>query len=187
MTTTTPKSVVITGCSAGGIGFALVSEFARRGLRVYATSRNTKKMEPLKDLKGVTLLQLDVTNQKSISSAARQASAEFTARCFAGAAARPRRASLAVNSYRLPRSSCDATPLITAPTLTTQPQILAHEPNGPDILINNAGVGIRGALLVSPTSRLHHQPAKTRSMLQANEAAAGVLSAPTKKSPASDH
>ncbi|KAF1957634.1 NAD(P)-binding protein [Byssothecium circinans] len=65
-----PKSVLITGCSAGGIGSALAVEFQRRGLRVFATARNLGKMEHLGKLPNVTLLQLDVTSTDSITVAA---------------------------------------------------------------------------------------------------------------------
>lgn len=63
------KSVLITGCSAGGIGSALVVAFQKRGFHVFATARNPVKMEQLAELANVTLLQLDVTSRESIEHA----------------------------------------------------------------------------------------------------------------------
>jgi short-subunit dehydrogenase len=44
------KSVLVTGCSAGGIGYALAEQFQKRGLTVFATTRTISKMDGLKDL-----------------------------------------------------------------------------------------------------------------------------------------
>jgi len=41
------KSVLITGCSTGGIGSALVEAFQKRSLHVFATARNPEKMSHL--------------------------------------------------------------------------------------------------------------------------------------------
>jgi len=65
------KSVLITGCSAGGIGDALAQEFHRQGLQVFATARNLEKISHLKDL-GLDVLQLDVLSPTSIENAARE-------------------------------------------------------------------------------------------------------------------
>jgi 1-acylglycerone phosphate reductase len=59
------KSVLITGCSEGGIGDALAQEFHRKGLRVFATARDLTKIEHLKAM-SLEVLQLDVTSQESI-------------------------------------------------------------------------------------------------------------------------
>ena len=64
----TKKSVLITGCSAGGIGEALAKEFHKKGLRVFATARNLAKVQELKEL-GMTVLQLDVVDDESIKQA----------------------------------------------------------------------------------------------------------------------
>ncbi|KJR82157.1 short-chain dehydrogenase/reductase [Sporothrix schenckii 1099-18] len=62
------KSVLITGCSLGGIGDALAREFHKRGLQVFATARNTAKMTELEAL-GITTLEMDVTSPESIKAA----------------------------------------------------------------------------------------------------------------------
>lgn len=62
------KTVLITGCSAGGIGEALAKAFHKRGLRVFATARTLAKVEQLRDL-GMDVIQLDVVNEKSIQQA----------------------------------------------------------------------------------------------------------------------
>lgn len=64
------KSVLITGCSAGGIGAELALAFSKRGLHVFATARNTQKLpEELASLSNVTVIQLDVTSTKSVADA----------------------------------------------------------------------------------------------------------------------
>lgn len=60
------KSLLITGCSAGGIGFALVEAFLKRNFHVFATARDPSKMSPLDQLSNVTLLTLDPTSQASV-------------------------------------------------------------------------------------------------------------------------
>lgn len=72
----TPKTVLITGCSAGGIGFALAEEFQSRGCHVFATARSLAKMEALSKLPNVTLLPLDVCSQASIEAAVSAVSAQ---------------------------------------------------------------------------------------------------------------
>ncbi|KAF7947641.1 hypothetical protein EAE96_008723 [Botrytis aclada] len=62
------KTVLITGCSEGGIGDALAKSFHRQGLRVFATARNLAKVEHLKKL-GLDILPLDATDAISIKTA----------------------------------------------------------------------------------------------------------------------
>ncbi|KAF2648588.1 NAD(P)-binding protein [Lophiostoma macrostomum CBS 122681] len=64
-------SVLVTGCSAGGIGSALAFSFASRGHLVFATARNTSKIDPqLATLSNVEVLELDTTSTESIAAAA---------------------------------------------------------------------------------------------------------------------
>jgi 1-acylglycerone phosphate reductase len=62
------RTVLITGCSEGGIGFALAQEFHRQGVRVFATARNLGKVEHLRAA-GLEVIQLDVVDQATIHSA----------------------------------------------------------------------------------------------------------------------
>ncbi|OJI98880.1 hypothetical protein ASPVEDRAFT_50474 [Aspergillus versicolor CBS 583.65] len=62
------KTVLITGCSEGGIGDALAKTFHKKGFRVFASGRNTAKVQHLKDM-GLEIVQLDVTNETSIKQA----------------------------------------------------------------------------------------------------------------------
>ncbi|KAI1118959.1 hypothetical protein F5Y14DRAFT_185932 [Nemania sp. NC0429] len=62
------KTILITGCSDGGIGAALAAEFQLRGLRVFATARDPSKMANLAAL-GIETLALDVTSESSIEQA----------------------------------------------------------------------------------------------------------------------
>jgi NAD(P)-dependent dehydrogenase (short-subunit alcohol dehydrogenase family) len=66
--TATQKSVLITGCSAGGIGSALAELFHRRGWLVFATARELSKVQNLK-LLGCEIILLDVTIDETISAA----------------------------------------------------------------------------------------------------------------------
>ena len=63
-------SVLITGTSAGSIGSALAFAFAKRGLRTFATSRDTSTInDTLASLPNVHVLQLDVTSATSVDKA----------------------------------------------------------------------------------------------------------------------
>ncbi|KAL3458902.1 putative hydroxybutyrate dehydrogenase [Aspergillus heterothallicus] len=72
-----PKSVLITGCSNGGLGSALVHAFASHRnegtttptFHIFATARSISKMSSLADCPNITLLALDVTSSESIRSA----------------------------------------------------------------------------------------------------------------------
>jgi len=59
------KSALITGCTPGGIGHALVKEFHFQGLHVIATARRVEVIEDLR-AEGIDILQLDVTDMESI-------------------------------------------------------------------------------------------------------------------------
>lgn len=64
------KSVLITGCSAGSIGYSLATSFANRGFLVFATARNTAKISTtLSNLSNVEVVALDTTSQASIAAA----------------------------------------------------------------------------------------------------------------------
>jgi NAD(P)-dependent dehydrogenase (short-subunit alcohol dehydrogenase family) len=133
-----PKSVLVTGCSEGGIGHALAAAYAAAGCRVYATARRARKMESLKEFSNIKLIELDVTNGRSVANAAKQVGSAGAKE--AGTAAR-----------RAPRRPRPLPPVPTRPAAAPHPrnrQVLALEPNGPDIIVNNAGAGMRGSLLV---------------------------------------
>lgn len=59
------KSVLITGCSPGGIGHALALEFKRKDFRVFATARKAETISNLAE-QGIETLSLEVTNDESI-------------------------------------------------------------------------------------------------------------------------
>jgi 1-acylglycerone phosphate reductase len=63
------KSVLVTGCSDGGIGSALAQSFAQRGLLVFAAARNVTKMPKLANLPNVRLLTLDITKPEDVRAA----------------------------------------------------------------------------------------------------------------------
>ncbi|KAJ5636700.1 uncharacterized protein N7484_010013 [Penicillium longicatenatum] len=62
-------SVLITGCSNGGIGSGLAVAFQQKGYQVFATARNTEKMSDLKGVFSLNLLQLDVLNPEDVHAA----------------------------------------------------------------------------------------------------------------------
>ncbi|EED12541.1 oxidoreductase, short-chain dehydrogenase/reductase family [Talaromyces stipitatus ATCC 10500] len=69
------KSILVTGCSGGGIGSAIALLLARKGHHVFATARNTSKIpEELTSLSNVTVLSLDVTSMPSVKEAAKAVS-----------------------------------------------------------------------------------------------------------------
>ncbi|KIV95490.1 hypothetical protein PV10_03142 [Exophiala mesophila] len=69
------KSVLITGCSKGGIGDVLAQQLHQKGLLVFATARSLAKIEHLKE-QGIKVLQLDVVDDASIQKAVEQVGAE---------------------------------------------------------------------------------------------------------------
>lgn len=63
------KVVLVTGCTRGGIGYALCEEFVRRGCIVFATARKLEAMAGLAEM-GCTCLPLDVTDAGSVAACA---------------------------------------------------------------------------------------------------------------------
>lgn len=63
------KTVLITGCSEGGIGDALARTFHKKGCRVFATARNLDKVQHLEKA-GIEVLELDVLDEVSCKKAA---------------------------------------------------------------------------------------------------------------------
>lgn len=67
---TSRKTVLITGCSDGGLGSALPVALQQRGLHVFATARDpSTKMSDLSGLPKVTTLTLDVVKPTDIKAA----------------------------------------------------------------------------------------------------------------------
>ncbi|OAL43079.1 NAD(P)-binding protein [Pyrenochaeta sp. DS3sAY3a] len=66
MNSTPKRSILITGCSPGGVRHSLALEFARQGLHVFATARSTKQLVDLES-KGIEVFPLDVTSTESIA------------------------------------------------------------------------------------------------------------------------
>ena len=66
MATVVKKTVLITGCSTGGIGWAMAKKFHQQGFYVFATARNPSEASDLAELGDVEILELDVTVPKTI-------------------------------------------------------------------------------------------------------------------------
>ncbi|TLD19745.1 hypothetical protein PspLS_09332 [Pyricularia sp. CBS 133598] len=62
------RTVLVTGCSSSGIGYALAEAFAGVGYHVFATARDLSKAKGLTEHPSgnIQLLQLDVTSSESI-------------------------------------------------------------------------------------------------------------------------
>lgn len=60
-----PRTVLITGCSDGGLGASLALAFHAAGLKVYATARNPSKLAQVAAA-GIETLTLDVLSSESI-------------------------------------------------------------------------------------------------------------------------
>ena len=70
-----PKTILITGCSSGGLGDALAREFHRLGHKVIATARNRSKLAHF-DTLGISTLELDVLSASSITECVSTVSAQ---------------------------------------------------------------------------------------------------------------
>ncbi|KAJ4418778.1 hypothetical protein N0V82_005343 [Gnomoniopsis sp. IMI 355080] len=62
----TRKTILITGCSDGGLGSALAIAMQQRGLHVFATARDPSKMSEIDSLPNVTKMTLDVVKPTDI-------------------------------------------------------------------------------------------------------------------------
>ncbi|KAJ7353124.1 NAD(P)-binding protein [Mycena albidolilacea] len=65
------KTVLITGCSPGGIGYEMAQEYHSQGLRVFATARRPEALVDLTSpgLPEMEMLELDVTKIESVQAA----------------------------------------------------------------------------------------------------------------------
>jgi 1-acylglycerone phosphate reductase len=59
------KTVLITGCSGGGIGHSLALEWHHRGYRVFATARSMDAMSSLL-AEGIEGFEMDVTDRTTL-------------------------------------------------------------------------------------------------------------------------
>jgi 1-acylglycerone phosphate reductase len=59
------RTICITGCTTGGLGYALAKAAHAKGLKVFACSRTLESMEPLAKL-GIETFVLDVTSSRDI-------------------------------------------------------------------------------------------------------------------------
>lgn len=67
MTTTPKRTVLVTGCSDGGLGSHLCLAFQKAGWRVFATARNMAKLRTVTEM-GIETIQLDTLSEESIAS-----------------------------------------------------------------------------------------------------------------------
>lgn len=71
--TSTKRTDLITGCSEGGMGWAVAKESAARGWRTLATLRTPAKAGSLAQEPGVEILSLDITSSESITACVKEA------------------------------------------------------------------------------------------------------------------
>ncbi|KAK2779329.1 hypothetical protein FQN52_002498, partial [Onygenales sp. PD_12] len=60
------KTVLVTGCSKGGLGATMAKVYASKGFRVFATLRNKSKTGDLTEIDGIEIVELEVTSTESI-------------------------------------------------------------------------------------------------------------------------
>ena len=65
------KTVLITGCSEGGIGHSLAQEWNSKGHRVFATARTLDSMTSLQEV-GIECFAMDVTDTISLKAVKEQ-------------------------------------------------------------------------------------------------------------------
>ncbi|KAL9112781.1 MAG: hypothetical protein Q9227_003084 [Pyrenula ochraceoflavens] len=71
MSIITKRTVLVTGCSEGGLGSALALAFARHGFHVFATLRDPARTDvSLKQQSDIEVMALDVTDSSSIAACA---------------------------------------------------------------------------------------------------------------------
>jgi len=66
-----PKTVLITGCSEGGIGHSLALEWKAKGYRVFPTARSLKSMASLQAT-GFECFEMDVTKPDTLNAVKEQ-------------------------------------------------------------------------------------------------------------------
>ncbi|KAI1750359.1 putative short-chain dehydrogenases/reductase [Xylaria castorea] len=66
------KTVLITGCSHGGLGAAMAKVYRAKGFKVFAAVRNAAKAGTLKDTTDIEIIELEVTSKESIQGCARE-------------------------------------------------------------------------------------------------------------------
>jgi 1-acylglycerone phosphate reductase len=64
----TKKFVLITGCTPGGLGYAMAQDFQKRGFHVLAAARKPEVLSELASM-GMSAIKLDVTSKESIETA----------------------------------------------------------------------------------------------------------------------
>ncbi|XP_071955093.1 dehydrogenase/reductase SDR family member 6-like [Antedon mediterranea] len=64
--------IVVATAAAQGIGRAAVKAFVEEGATVYATDVNLEKLNELKEIKGVIIRKLDVTNNDDVAALAKE-------------------------------------------------------------------------------------------------------------------
>lgn len=69
----TQKTVLLTGCSEGGIGHSLAGKLAAKGYKVFATVRKAANAGDLAKTDNVTILELDVRSDDSVKAALAEA------------------------------------------------------------------------------------------------------------------
>lgn len=60
------KTVLVTGCSAGGLGEAMAKVYHDKGFKVFATIRNKAKLGSLREIADIEIIDLEITSSESI-------------------------------------------------------------------------------------------------------------------------
>ena len=133
-----PRQVVlVTGCSAGGIGWHLCAALAARGVNVYASDRRPASADGLLALR-CRVLQLDVTDDASVRAAVAEVLRE--AGRIDGRPGAEGKGDRAVNAR------CNLSP-DPVPERPAPPRYPPRRPPFTQVLVNNAGIAIRKPLV----------------------------------------
>lgn len=160
--TSARKTVLITGCSEGGLGDALAQAFHKRGLRVIATGRNPSKIAHFKAL-GIQTLPLDVLSAESIKACV-SAVADLTGGSL----------DILVNNsgagYNMPLADTDINEARACFDLNVWALLAVTQAFLPLLLESS-----RGAMVVNNTSIASVAPMPTQGIYNASKAAAAML------------
>ncbi|KAK4939961.1 hypothetical protein LTR10_019813 [Elasticomyces elasticus] len=162
------RSVLITGCSRNGLGYALAVAFHNAGLRVFATARDTSRMSGLEDL-GIQCLNLDVCDEDSIRECVEEVSklTDGSLDCLVNNAG---------GGYNMPVSDISIPEAKALFDLNVWSYITVTQAFLPLLLESGKTPGSSPSLIINNTSVSSVEPTPHNSVYHASKAAAAMFS-----------